>query len=284
MIPSSFEYHKANSVEEAVQLLSNGGDDAKILAGGHSLIPTLKLRLNDPDKLIDISKIDALKSMSVSDGQLNIGAGCTHHQIASYGEMPAGLEMFSEAGHMIGDPQVRNRGTLGGSIAHADPAADWPGILLAANATINVTGPSGERSIPASDFFIALFTTALGEHEIITSVSVPIPAAGTKSTYKKFVQPASRFALVGCAAMAAVADGKCSNVQVAFNGVAAAPFRDGGVESALNGADCNAENVASASSNAASGKTVMQSHFASEKYRSHLAKVYAKKALSAICS
>ena len=282
MIPSSFEYHKANSVEEAIQLLSKGGEDAKVLAGGHSLIPTLKLRLNDPDHLIDISKIDALKSISVSEGHLHIGAGCTHHQIASSEAIPSGLEMFSQAGHMIGDPQVRNRGTIGGSIAHADPAADWPGILLAANAKINLAGPNGERSVPASDFFIALFTTALGEHELITSVSIPVPEDGTKSTYQKFVQPASRFALVGCAVMVKVNNGNCEHVQMAFNGVSSAPFRDAGVEEAMSGMEGNAENIAAAAAHAANGKTVMQSHFASEAYRSHLAKVYAKKALTAV--
>lgn len=284
MIPSSFEYHKANSVEEAIQLLSSSGEDAKLLAGGHSLIPTLKLRLNDPDHLIDISKIDALKSITVSDGHLHIGAGCTHHQIASSEAIPAGLEMFSEAGHMIGDPQVRNKGTIGGSIAHADPAADWPGILLAADAIINLAGPNGERGVPASDFFIALFTTALGENELITSVSIPIPAEGTKSTYQKFVQPASRFALVGCAAMAKVDNGNCENVHIAFNGVSASPYRASGVEAALNGNEGSAENIASASAHAAEGKSIMQSHFASEEYRTHLAKVYAKKALMAVCS
>ncbi|MEL6988601.1 MAG: FAD binding domain-containing protein, partial [Bacteroidota bacterium] len=192
------------------------------------------------------------------------------------------LNLYAEAGHMIGDPQVRNRGTIGGSIAHADPAADWPGILLVSNATIHLAGASGSRSVAGSDFFISLFTTALQEGELITGISVPIPPAGTRSTYQKFVQPASRFALVGCAVMGSVTDGSASNVSVAFNGVSAAPFRDNGVEEAMNGKEANAENIAGASSNAANGKSIMQSHFASEVYRSHLAKVYAKKALSSV--
>ena len=279
MIPSQFTYKKANTVEEALAMLAEHGDDAKLLAGGHSLIPALKLRLNDPEVLIDISKIDSLKSIEEKDGTIVIGAMVTHGQIVESALIKEKASFFSEGADLIGDVQVRNRGTIGGSIAHADPSADWPAILLAAEATIHVQGTEGSRSIAASDFFFGLYMTAVEENEIITAISVPIRNART--TYVKFMQPASRFAIVGCA-VSVGGNGTAENVRIAFNGVSAQPFRDVAVEAALEGKALNAENIAAAVANAVDDRSVISDHYASEEYRTQMAKVYCKRALQSL--
>lgn len=268
MIPVAFDYQKATTVEEAIAALSVG--DGKILAGGHSLLPAMKLRLNQPGKLVDISKIDSLKGIREEDGEIVIGAGTTHGDIASNDLIKSKLPFFAEAASWIGDLQVRNYGTIGGSLAHADPAADWGALVLAADASIITKSNNGSRRILATDFFQGLFTTALEEGEIITEIRVPVPAKGTKTNYQKFSQPASRFAIVGCAVMRKP-DGK---INIAFTGVGEAPFRDTAAEAAAS-ADA-------AVAAAAEGMTIMGDHFASEEYRKHLAKVYLKKALQAV--
>ena len=200
MIPSEFEYLRAGSVKEAIDLLSEKGPDVKILAGGHSLLPAMKLRLNSPSVLIDIGGLPDLSYIKEDDGYLAIGAGTTHAAIAESELIMEHIPMISETAASIGDVQVRNKGTIGGSIAHADPAADWPAALLAGDAEISITGSNGSRTVPAANFFHGLFSTDLAENELITEIRLPIPAANTRSTYLKFVQPASRFAIVGCAA------------------------------------------------------------------------------------
>jgi len=258
----------AVTVDEAIAALSSG--DGKILAGGHSLLPAMKLRLNQPAKLVDISKIDALKGIKEEDGEIVIGAGTTHGTIASDDLIKSKLPFFATAAALIGDVQVRNHGTIGGSLAHADPAADWGALVLAADAAIITKGSSGSRRVAAVDFFQGLFTTALEDGEIITEVRIPVPAEGTKTSYQKFSQPASRFAIVGCAIMKK-ADGK---INIAFTGVGEVPFRDSAAESAAS--------IEAAVTAAAEGITVMSDHFASEEYRKHLAKVYLRKALEAV--
>lgn len=269
-------------MDEALSMLSAAGDEAKILAGGHSLIPAMKLRLNAPEALIDISRIESLNYIRESDGQLHIGAGTTHGQIEHHSGVQQSIPMLSEAAGMIGDPQVRNRGTLGGSIAHADPAADWPALLLAADATIHLHGASGSRTVAAGDFFMGLFMTALQEDEIITAISFPLPGDGHRSTYQKFTQPASRFALVGCAAALELNGSKITKAHVAYSGVSAKPFRDSGVEGALVGQEFNAATIEAASKHAAENVSIMSDHFASERYRKHLTKVYTARALNAL--
>ena len=280
MIASSFEYKRASSVDEALQLLQSS-EDAKFLAGGHSLLPAMKLRLSAAGTLIDIAKIADLRYIREEGNDIAIGAASTHDDIASNAAVQQHLAMMSQAASLIGDMQVRNVGTIGGSIAHADPAADWPASLLAAGASIVVRSASGSRTIAASDFFQGLFMTALGESEIITEIRVPKPAGGTNSAYAKFMQPASRFAIVGCAVMVTMSGGTCSDVRVGFTGVSDVAFRDTAVENALRGKAPTAENIAAAAAHAAASVDVMSDHFASEEYRKHLAAVYAKKALSA---
>lgn len=276
MIPSNFNYIKAKSVDEAISLMDEHGDEARLLAGGHSLIPALKLRLNDYQYLIDVSKIPELRSIEEKDGTIHIGAMVTHGELVKSDLIKEKLAIFSQAADLIGDVQVRNLGTIGGSIAHADPAADWPGVLLATDAHIHVQGKGGSRQISAGDFFQGLYTTALEEGEIITSIGVPVHT-GARSAYIKFMQPASRFAIVGCAA---VVNG--SGARVAFNGVSAKPFRDEAVETSLNGKDLNEDTIAEAAGKAAEGVSIMSDHFASEAYRKQMAKVYCKRALASL--
>ncbi len=282
MIPSEFQYYRAGSVKEAIDLLSEKGPDAKILAGGHSLLPAMKLRFNNPAVLIDIGSIPEISYIREEDGHLIIGAGTTHGELAASQLIGDSIPMLAEAAATIGDVQVRNKGTIGGSLAHADPAADWPAALLAADAEIVITGPSGSRTVAVANFFKGLFTTDLGESEIITEIRVPRPPENTLSTYLKFEQPASRFAIVGCAAMVTRNNGVCENVRVAFTGVSATPFRDSGVEQALEGKSPDAIIVAAASTKAAANVEVMGDHFASQDYRRHLARVFAKRALAAV--
>ncbi len=284
MIPSEFEYYRAGSVEEALNLLAQKGPDAKILAGGHSLLPAMKLRFNSPGAVIDISGIGELSFIKEEGNSLAIGAGTTHGDIAKSTLLSEKIPMIVEAAAEIGDVQVRNKGTIGGSIAHADPAADWPASLLAGEAEIVLASASGERTVAAADFFQGLFTTDLGDSELITEIRLPIPDASTKSTYVKFEQPASRFAIVGCAASVTRSNGSCDKVRVAFTGVSSTPFRDQAVEQALEGQTPSDDNIEAAAEKAAMSAEVMGDHFASQEYRKHLAKVYARRALQAVLS
>lgn len=266
MIPSKFDYIKASSVKEAVDLLDKHGFDAKILSGGHSLIPAMKLRLNRPELLIDISGISGMNTISEDGNEIVVGSNCTHKEILTSELIKSELNILAQAASTIGDIQVRNRGTIGGSLAHADPAADYPAVVLACEAIVEVEGKKGSRSIKAIDFFQGIFTTALEDDEIITAVRFPKVANGT---YQKFYQSASRFAIVG---VAAVKEG--NDVKVGVTGVADTPYRAIAVEKAYNGSS-------DAASHATEGVEVMNDHFADADYRAHLAKVFVKKALEA---
>ncbi len=266
MIPAKFDYKKASSVSEAVSMLSESGIDAKVLAGGHSLLPAMKLRLNRPEVLIDIGSIPGLDSISEDGDEIVVGANCTHNQIATSEVINNDLNILAQTAGVIGDIQVRNRGTIGGSLAHADPAADYPATILATDAKIEVEGSNGTRSIAARDFFQGIFTTELADDEIITAVRFPKVSNGA---YVKFSQSASRFAVVGCAA---VKNG--NGVKIGLTGVADTPYRATGVENAMGDAD--------AADHAVDGVEVMGDHFASAEYRAHLAKVFVGRALSAL--
>ena len=283
MIPQAVDYKRAGSVSEAISLLAEN-PDAKILAGGHSLIPAMKLRLNSPSLLIDIARIPELRYIEVRDGGVAIGAASTHHDIISNADVQSRYGVMIEAGELIGDTQVRNVGTLGGSIAHADPSADWPAALIALNASIKVEGPNGARVLSASEFFLGFFYTALEEGEIVTEVVLPAPAAGSRSVYRKFMQPASRFAIVGCAASVTIDGGTITDATVAFTGVSAdGAFLDEAVGAALVGKPASLETIEAAANAAAEGVELNEDHYASKTYRKHLAKVYAKRALVGAC-
>ena len=280
MIPSKFNYSRATSVQDALSKLT---DDAKILAGGHSLIPTMKLRLNQPSDLIDISRIEAIKKITDEGASVLIGAGATHGEIADSSLVNGACAMVCDGAAQIGDVQVRNKGTIGGSIAHADPAADWPAIIIAADGVIIVEGSGGSREIAAADFFTGFYETALADNEIITGVRIPKQTAGSSSAYVKFAQPASRFAIVGCAVVKNLdSDGEIGNVKVSLTGVSENAFRDHGVEDELMGKPLTEELIQQAADKAAERVDVLSEHYASEVYRKHLAKVYVKKALMAL--
>ena len=280
MIPESFDYQRAGSVREALTLLKQHGENAKILAGGHSLIPTMKLRLANPGTLIDIGGISELKYINDKGDYLAIGSGTTHLMVETSSLVQQKAPALSQAAGQIGDVQVRNRGTIGGVLAHSDPQADYPGVVLALNATIVAEGSGGERTIEAVDYFTGLWETALGENEILTEVRIPVDSANANSCYLKFPQPASRYPYVGCAVAMDKSGGNCSEVRVGFSGVAESAFRDSGVEDAIRGQALKDETIAAASAKAGEGRTVLSDYFVSEEYRRAMAQVYAKRALA----
>ncbi|MFK7775385.1 MAG: xanthine dehydrogenase family protein subunit M [Saprospiraceae bacterium] len=276
MIPNSFEYKKATSVDEAISLL---GDDAQILGGGHSLIPTLKLRLNAPGTLVDISKIESLKVIRDNDNSITIGGGATHASIAADASLAEHAPMMTQAAKEIGDIQVRNFGTIGGSMAHADPAADWPAVLLACDANVVIQGKDGKREVDIDQFFKGFYETALADGEIITAVRIPKMASNRHSTYVKFKQPASRFAIVGVAVGIEMDGGVIKSARIGMTGVGESAYRAMNVEKALVGQALTAESIEAAVTNVTEGIEVMSDHYASQKYRTHLAHVYVKRAL-----
>lgn len=279
MYPPNFQYKRANSVAEAVSMLSEL-DGARLIAGGHSLIPMMNLRLASPPVLIDIGRIAEMKGISTADGAVQIGTLTTHAAIAASGEVPGAL---SEAAGMIGDPQVRNRGTIGGNIAHADPGSDLPTVLTALGATFHITGPGGDRTIAASEFFTGLLETALMAGEIITAVRVPAEAPGTGSAYAKLPHPASRYAVVGAAAVVTAQGARCISASVAVGGVTPHAVRAPSVEAALTGKDLNDGTIAAASEavSADLGGEIMEDLFAGADYRKAMAAVYVRRALTA---
>ncbi len=285
MYAAQTTYHRASSVSEAVQFLS-GNEGAKVLAGGHSLIPLMKLRLASPVALVDIGRIEALKGISVGDGGVSIGALTTHAEIAASDLVKEHAPLLAEAAALVGDPTVRNRGTIGGNVSHADPASDLPTVLTALGATFNVVGPGGERAIAASDFPTGLLENALEENEILTSVSVPSASAGSGSAYVKFPHPASRYAVVGAAAVVSVDGGTCSSASVVIGGVEATPTRASSVEAALAGSDLSDAALDAAAEAVAGdfGGDPIGDIFASAEYRKAMAAVYLRRALGVACS
>ena len=279
MYAAEFDYVRASSIEEAISL-KGANDDSSLLAGGHSLIPAMKLRLSTPQKLIDISGLDQLKNISNNGNYISIGALSTHKKCAESDIIQSNCPALSDAASVIGDPHVRNKGTLGGALAHSDPQADYPGVVLALNATIIVEGSGGERTIEAVDYFTGLWETELGENEILTEVRIPTDRANANSCYLKFPQPASRYPYVGCGVSLSSSSGTCLDIRVGFSGVGEWAFRDSGIESALKGQPLNESTIASAADKAAEGKAVLSDHFVSEEYRRAMAQVYAKRALT----
>ena len=285
MFPAQTTYHRATSVAEAVQLLADN-EGAKVLAGGHSLIPMMKLRLAAPEVLVDIGRISELKGISADGAGLSIGALTTQAEIASSDLVKERAPALADAAGLVGDPAVRNRGTIGGNVSHSDPASDLPTVLTALGATYNITGPGGQRSIAATDFATGLLETALAEDEILTSVSVPAAPSGSGSAYVKFPHPASRYAVVGAAAVVAVQGGRCSSASVVVGGVEATPTRASAVESALSQSDVN-DDALDAAATAVAGDfqgDAMSDIFASSEYRQAMAAVYVGRALKAAVS
>jgi aerobic carbon-monoxide dehydrogenase medium subunit len=281
MYPASFEYHRPATVEEAVRLLGTHKDDAKLLAGGHSLIPLMKLRLTTPKHVIDLRRVTGLSGIREEGGTIVIGALTTYYAIESNASLKTKCPLLPEAAAQIGDPQVRNWGTIGGSIAHADPAADWPAVVLALGAEFRATGPKGARTIKAEDFFKDVMTTALGPDEVLTEIRIPALASGSGTAYVKHPHPASRFAVVGVAAILTVSGGTCQKASVAVTGVGSKASRAKGVEAALQGKSLDAQTIAAAAQKAADGIEMNADLQGSVEYKQHLTRVYAKRALEA---
>jgi aerobic carbon-monoxide dehydrogenase medium subunit len=282
MIPSSFEYFAPKTVQEALGLLSKFPDEAKVLAGGHSLLPQMKLRLATPKYIVDIGRISAWSSIKEEGAQLLIGALATHHSLESSTLLKEKCPLLSETAAAIGDVQVRNRGTIGGSLVHADPAADWPAAILALDAELKLVGPAGERVLKAQDFFVDMLTTALKPDELLTEIRIPQLPPRTGGTYLKMHQKASGFAIVGVAVRLTVdASQVCREVGIGITGVASKPYRARVVEDALKGKKLDSAVIATAARKASEGLDALSDLHASSEYRSHLAGVYTKRALEA---
>jgi carbon-monoxide dehydrogenase medium subunit len=281
MIAAPFDYVRANTLDEALTLLAQN-EDAKILAGGHSLIPAMKLRLSMPPMLIDIAPIKDLSYIREEDGQIRIGAMTSHYQIESSDLLKKICPLLPDCAGHIGDVQVRNKGTIGGSVAHSDPAGDWPAAIIALNAEMIAASKKGERSIKADDFFVELLTTALEPGEILREIRINKSAGRTGQAYVKMHHPASGFAVVGVAAnLTFNGGGVCESASIGITGVSSKAYRATAVASALAGNHIDDETTSKAAAHAADGVDINGDLFASENYRRHLAQVFTKRAIAA---
>ena len=281
MYPAQFDYHTPGTVKEALDLLGKYKDDAKLLAGGHSLLPAMKFRLARPAHLVDLRKVPGLSGIKEEGGMLVIGAMTTHWAVESSPVVKAKCPMLAQTAAQIGDPMVRNMGTICGSLTHADPAADYPATIIALNAEMVVEGPKGKRSIKVDDFFKSLMTTAVGPDEILTEVRVPVCGANVGCAYMKFPHPASRFAVVGVAAVLTVEGGKVSKASIGITGAGTKAVRARGVEAALLGKALDAATIQAAAEKAPDGVDVQADLQGSVEYKTHLLKVFAKRAIEA---
>lgn len=280
MYPAKFDYYRASSLDDALRLLGEH-PDAKLLAGGHSLLPMMKLRLAQPATLVDIGRVDGLSGVSRENGRVRVGALTTHAEMAASDVLQQHCPLLAEAAAQVGDPQVRNRGTLGGNLAHADPASDLPGVVRALGGVIHTKGKGGERQVSADDFFVDLLTSDLKDDEILTAVELPAAAGKTGSCYLKFEHPASGYAVVGAAATVTLGgDGKCQSAALCFNGVTATPLKADAVTASLTGKSLSDEAIDQAVSNLKVDDP-LGDVYASGPYRAHLAQVYGRRALKA---
>ncbi len=281
MIPASFEYMAPTSVKEALSLLRQHAD-AKVMAGGQSLLSMMKLRAATPPMIVDLGRIRDLAYIREDKDHVLIGAMTTHVEIERSAVIRKRLPVLAEAAEQIGDLQVRNRGTIGGSLAHADPAADYPAVFLALEGSVVAQGAGKPRTIPAEEFFTGLFATALKPDEILTEVQIPIPPPITGSAYRKMKHPASGFAVVGAAAVVRVGpDRREQRVRLAFTGAAAHAFRAKGVEMALRGKTIDEATVREAMEQATDGVELWEDLAADRAYRAQLVRVYGRRALLA---
>ena len=280
MIPAAFDYIAPQSLDEAVRALAAHGEEAKLLAGGHSLLPLLKLRLANPKLLIDLSKIPGLGNISQQDDKIVVGALATHYQIESSALLKSKCPLLPQTARAIGDVQVRNRGTIGGSLTHADPSADWPAAILALGGELKLSGPKGERQIAAEEFFLGTMTTAIEPTEILTEIRVPVSSRRCGSTYLKMAQQASGFAIVGVAVWLRLAqNGRCEDIGVGVTGLSEKPFRARTVESCLRGNKLTPKLIEESAAQVGEGSDAMEDLHASAKFRAHLARVYTTRAI-----
>jgi carbon-monoxide dehydrogenase medium subunit len=282
MIAQNFEYSSPSNLKEALGLIADG--NAKVLAGGMSLIPLMKLRFAAPEQVVDIGRIADLNYIRESGGAIHVGATATHYQVESSPLLRAKCPLLAEAAGHIGDMQVRNMGTIGGSTAHADPAADYPAALQALEAKLKLVSAKGERMISIADFFVDTFETALDPSEIIAEVIVPVEDSGAGTSYQKVVQPASGFAIVGIAARVKKAGGKVAMVRVGVTGLASKSYRAANVEKALEGTAGSLSDIQKAAAVVAEGVDANSDLNASADFRKQLARVHTARALAAALS
>jgi carbon-monoxide dehydrogenase medium subunit len=281
MYPAAFSYHAPRSVGEAVSLLVQHGDDAKLLAGGHSLLPAMKLRLVQPKVIVDISRLGELSGIRRDGELLVVGAVTTHREIERSPVVQEQCPLLAEVAPHIGDVQVRHRGTIGGSLAHADPAGDWPAAILALDAELKVIGPNGERTIAAGDFFVDLLTTALAPNEVLIEVRIPRP--GRPGAYEKMRNRASGYAIVGVAVAVDRTNGTIGTiggVGIGITGATGTPTRAAAAEAALANQPAKPDTIRAAADRAADGLDCLDDLHASADYRRHLVEVFTRRALS----
>jgi aerobic carbon-monoxide dehydrogenase medium subunit len=279
MIPANFDYIAAKSLDEAISLLAKHKDDAKILAGGHSLLPAMKLRLMQPKVLIDLGRIRDLSYIKEEGGQIRIGAMTTHFQVEISDLLRRSCPLLPETASHLGDMQVRNKGTIGGSLAHSDPAADWPAAILALDAELVATSAKGDRVIKATDFFVEMLTTSLQPGEILREIRIPAAKGKAAQAYVKVRHPASGFAVVGVAVNLSIDGGKCQSAGIGITGVSPTAYRATKVENALKGNALDAKTLSTACAHAAAGVDVNSDLYASAEYRKQLATVYTRRAI-----
>jgi carbon-monoxide dehydrogenase medium subunit len=279
MRPAEFDYHRPGSLVEALALLGSG-EESRPLAGGHSLLPLMKLRLSTPSALVDLAGVPGLDGISEDGDGVRVGALATHASVAGSELVQSRCPVLAETAALIGDAQVRNRGTLGGSVAHADPAADYPTVLTALGATIAVAGRDGERDVPADDFFVDFFTTALQPGELVVAARVPATPAGTGAAYLKHRHPASFYAVVGVAAVISVENGSCASARLTIGGVAGLPVHATAAAESVVGSPPSEESATAASEKVGEAlPSPTGDTYASGEYRVHLATVLARRAL-----
>jgi carbon-monoxide dehydrogenase medium subunit len=280
MIPSSFDYVAASTVEEAVRALSEAGEDAKVIAGGQSLLPVLRLRLATPTTIVDIGKIRELSGVRDDGDAIVIGAMTTHHDVINDPMVAEHAALLTLATQTVGDPQIRHRGTFGGALVHADPAGDLLAPVVALDAEMVIVGPGGQRTVPAAEFFVDLFTTAVGPDEVLVEVRIP-KKTGWGAHYEKFNRIAQAWSIVGVAAAVRVEDGSIAQARVALTNMGATPVRAIGVEQALVGQQATAEAIRAAAEHAAEGTSPISDGNADADYREHLARVLTGRAVAA---
>jgi carbon-monoxide dehydrogenase medium subunit len=285
MYAPQFDYFRAKSIDEAGTLLKQH-PGAKVLAGGHTLIPLLKLRLTTPAAVIDIGRIAELKGVTAKDGVVRIGALTTHAELAASAVVREQCPALAEAAAHVGDPAVRNRGTIGGNVAHADPASDLPTVLAAVGARFVVTGSGGSKTVAVDRFFTGLMTTALGEGDLLTAIEIPVQGSGQAGAYVKFEHPASRYAVLGVAAVLTGSGGKCTSAAVALGGLVPTPVRAAAVERALAGQPLSDATFVNAAAQVSGdlGADIIGDLYASAEYRKAVAPAWVKKALTAAAS
>jgi carbon-monoxide dehydrogenase medium subunit len=280
MIPVSFDYVTPKSLNEAIRALADGGDDAKILAGGHSLLPLMKLRLANPTLLIDVSKIAGLNGVKQQGDKIVIGALATHYQIESSELLKKRCPLLCQTARVIGDVQVRNRGTIGGSLVHGDPAGDWPAAILALGGQLKISGAKGERWLDVEKFFLGPMTTAIEANEILTEIHLPAAPRRSGCAYLKMPQQASGFAIVGVAVSLRLdTKGRCEDIGIGVTGLSDKPFRARMVEDWLRGRKLSAKSIEAAAALVVEDVEPLEDLHAAADYRAQLAQVFTGRAI-----